>query len=867
MLATRSPRVASLMSVSRRPNQPAQLLCSSAPVLLGPTLRQRRQFWFGAWKRDCDPDAYKHARRRLRSHRYGYRGSFDLEWPPRQDYAQTDNKTTIAYSLTRNPMSSKYISLGDVKSWSDELSGVRSGRSSEDIETENMDHHWLFGPRQGRSRRSLHSVHDYLQSRKKTVKDVTPESVLRATIPARDCETGFGPKDQNDELNSMKHNPSGETSRSLNHSDRYKFAKRSERDGQARSSGDGESEQYDNLQRHAEVDITPEKVASDTSVPQPDDLAKYRPLEWNEPDGLREPTPEELSKDYKDLDQYGPVMWNEPDGLRKLTPEEESKNYTDLGAYRKPFVAAESVLRAHESRQLDPTPKAVPVPPKVEVEASPQDPAEKYTDLHKYGPVRWNEPDGLCTSTPEELSKNYKDLHKYGRYPNDGPAGVNDHPEDASKEYSDLEGYRSFEHEAAETKANEAAGSYKLDSKPLQGDDDSSGSSGFDEFYGTDGGHLTAAGIRNDVLRRAHRNKSVSSQKKTGLNENEEKSLSGVVHEEGSSEKEHSSLSKGLTGNYAIDFPDEFSTSWGTSNSWSKTTLFPQNLSKSISSGPAPSAGAEMEEADVSSMDESFPHESSRLQPSLDRNASRVKPPSATPRSAEVQLESDPFSKSPQGLEVNYAEECDGKATWPTFVQHYRGRTSAAEARDAESVIGAVSEDQPVQYKMLAYDNASRCVKFAETSSAVMHDAKPPADPAEILLRVSNPSKFFPYFSALQAEGFELVSGGGDLLVFRKMRQVPSYRDEFGSAVNPIDMMGRSGASNFASPTGYVNYESPQYRSGVLGQGADTHVGPTEKKKKRSLGRRVVIGTAWVAGTAYAVSVVGEYFSTGGRVF
>jgi len=95
-----------------------------------------------------------------------------------------------------------------------------------------------------------------------------------------------------------------------------------------------------------------------------------------------------------------------------------------------------------------------------------------------------------------------------------------------------------------------------------------------------------------------------------------------------------------------------------------------------------------------------------------------------------------------------------------------------------------------------------------------------------------------------------------------------------------VDMMGKPVTGNFASPTGFVNYnelaedaaEKPEppfrTRAGVRreepvfsGPKADKAKGT---KKKRSLGRRMVMGTVWVAGTAYAVGVLGEYFATGG---
>jgi hypothetical protein len=203
------------------------------------------------------------------------------------------------------------------------------------------------------------------------------------------------------------------------------------------------------------------------------DLDQYGPMHWSEPDGLRPLTSEELSKNYNDVSKYSAVRWSEPDGLRKSTPEETSKQYDDLHEYAEGFVCADSVLEAHEAAQMDPTPKAEPLAARVNTPI--EDKSKEYKDLNKYGPIRWNEPDGLRKLTPEELSKNYGDLHFYGgatkwnepdglrtstaeekskdyrdlpeyaQYDNTGPKAERVHPEEASKQYKDLHEYTQYD--------------------------------------------------------------------------------------------------------------------------------------------------------------------------------------------------------------------------------------------------------------------------------------------------------------------------------------------------------------------------------------------------------------------------------------
>ena len=229
---------------------------------------------------------------------------------------------------------------------------------------------------------------------------------------------------------------------------------------------------------------------------------------------------------------------------------------------------------------------------------------------------------------------------------------------------------------------------------------------------------------------------------------------------------------------------------------------------------------------------------------------------------------------------------------------------------------------EPTVYKILAYDPTMQTINTATTSSVVA-DSAAALTPAEVLLRLSNPAKFFPHFAPLQAQGFEIVSGSGDVLVFRKVRgavvedasAMPTrLSDSNGLAatlpkpsspsaypptpgVNPIDMTGHSAwhnmspaSANFASPTGYVNYDfpalrddggsrlppspppppSPNVRSHVdAGRKEPAFRGVKHSRESEANGRkgvatRVLVGALWVGAVSYALGVVGEYFKTGG---
>ncbi|PHH87372.1 hypothetical protein CDD83_8970 [Cordyceps sp. RAO-2017] len=257
------------------------------------------------------------------------------------------------------------------------------------------------------------------------------------------------------------------------------------------------------------------------------------------------------------------------------------------------------------------------------------------------------------------------------------------------------------------------------------------------------------------------------------------------------------------TGNYVRDFPDEFTTSWSTANSGSKSTLFPKDRSSGEPSETSAwqTANAERDEAELSSMDESFPSENPKLEPALSRQGTR-RPSTRTSTSWQD--------------EASVAEDCGGKRGPVVWMKHYPAKTPTPQEAKLGGRKGSGSE-QAASYKILAYDAASDSINVAETSSAV-HEAASTSSPAAVLTQLSNPFKFLPHFASLQAQGYEIASGGGDVLIFRKVREGAKQTAAAAAAealaarraqpVNPVDMMGKPVMGNFASPTGFVNYDA-----------------------------------------------------------
>ncbi|KAL0930444.1 conserved serine-threonine rich protein [Colletotrichum truncatum] len=672
------------------------------------------------------------------------------------------------------------------------------------------------------------------------------------------------------------------------------------------------NEKYEDLGKYGPVMHNEKAIAEGADARSSyDDLHKYGPSGFNEPEGARPLSDEEKSKDYDDLHKYGPMGYNEPHGEPPVHPEEASKAYTDLDRYG-PMAYRE---------------------PHGQAPVHPEEASKVYTDLGKYEPVGWNEPHGKPPVHPEEAAKQYKDLGTYG--PVAFKRGDGQLPESVIAPIApeDMANHKPIQYDEPEnqrpkpdwdqTTFDEAKKyqSYRYnepDGQPIeQIDPVSKGLSDFDaELAAKANRRILNTYVTEqeraddlDLLRASDVRAKIptsSGQSRRGYSTTNRQMLEAdlpryEVNWDISSKAARVSLRKAkskawenlqpkedLIGNYVRDFPEDFS------GSWSK--VMTESLRAEDSKYQAPQG----DEVEAASFDESFP----RLEPALNRS-------SAFKSQAWVagkQGLSDPYSTEPQGLEISYSEECNGRQTWPAYVRSYgtvadatAGSMSSAQeavaAAKSEGVVSSTAKEplrEPVVYRILAYDPTMQAINTAETTS-VVPDSATPLTPAEVLLRLSNPTKFFPYFSPLQKEGYEIVSGSGDVLVFRKVREAEVASGEQTTApyaptiekpttyqapkVNPIDMMGSDPvvpSAYSSSPTGYLNYDYPGAEaenkppppfSSLSRQdtiSCDSQDFKPSQRPKKSRAKRMILGAAWVGGISYAIGVVGEYFKTGG---
>merc|ERR1711964_632896 len=220
------------------------------------------------------------------------------------------------------------------------------------------------------------------------------------------------------------------------------------------------------------------------------------------------------------------------------------------------------------------------------------------------------------------------------------------------------------------------------------------------------------------------------------------------------------SPTKKLTGNFVRDFPEEFEAKW----------TAPDAVSNGLTSQPKT-----VSEADplIGLAPESFSRDPTtpRMETSLDRStAQRTDNPTNTQDSASSEPVVVPSEKPGESArsrrdkkEVrdrkNLVREIRGiyeEAYGTIDTKHRQVPVLETSATKHESTSQSNSQTlnqfsntpEPTLYKILAYDPTMQSVSTAETTS-IVPDSSDSLTPAEVLLRLSNPSKFFTHFESL----------------------------------------------------------------------------------------------------------------------
>lgn len=166
-------------------------------------------------------------------------------------------------------------------------------------------------------------------------------------------------------------------------------------------------------------------------------------------------------------------------------------------------------------------------------------------------------------------------------------------------------------------------------------------------------------------------------------------------------------------------------------------------------------------------------------------------------------------------------------------------------------------------YRIFAYDPSSLSVTEAETTSS-LRESSEHLHPAEVLTNLTNPAKFLPCLNQMHKEGYEIVSGGGDILVFRKTPETKS------STVNDTQMgdIPETIAEEHPDEAAVVQPAHDDFYTGNLpynqSSTEQSHSKSAPKSRARKVLRRMFVSGVATAGTCYAIGVVSEYFRTGG---
>lgn len=648
--------------------------------------------------------------------------------------------------------------------------------------------------------------------------------------------------------------------------------------------------------------------------PKYDDLDQYKPIKYNEPDGKPTEAPVEIGHegyDQSEVQQYKPFKWNEPDGKpvdKTVELGHEGYDPEELAKY-KPFHWNE--------------PDGQPTTKPVEVGHAGYDPAE----VQKYEAFMWNEPHGQPKNEPVELGHAGYDQAEVQQYqafgyhePHGQPPVANEEKGHHGYDAAEVQSYKAFRYnepdgkpavrtgelghegyDSAEVQTYQAFRYNEPDGKAPESAEDVTDSSKLSS-YGTvryqepNGKPVAAATNATTDGLRDYDMKTANTTLYDDAYANVLRKLNSLSHVEGEA---------GAPGN-------------GSRGSGSGSGSASGSGSGSASGKQATfAAGHPSRAALESSMSRiNAEHDAIDKLASISVKSHKSRARKQLTDAERKQAQADPYSTKPQGLETAYAEDCGGEGTAPVFVKTHKHIERPTASIEAAAEISASTE--PFVYKILAYNPGMNTIDIAETSSAVP-DASSPMPPADVLLQLSNPAKFFPHFEPLRAQGFEIVSGSGDVLIFRKVREpsdggnapakkvAPSTVQKTvrraipAGKVNPIDMTGQEGyvppsTANFVSPTGYVNLDLPPLDEGsAASQSTDlpspprksaaakatstkasatgfqsgigvrreepVFSGPKDNNKtdKPGVAKRMVVGATWVAGVSYAIGVASEY--------
>lgn len=263
-------------------------------------------------------------------------------------------------------------------------------------------------------------------------------------------------------------------------------------------------------------------------------------------------------------------------------------------------------------------------------------------------------------------------------------------------------------------------------------------------------------------------------------------------------------------------------------------------------------------------LDESF---DSHADPAGELDAQTIRSRFQHYQAHEPAKESAPESPSPESTtESSLKSGEDSTVSQPPVHDEATHSSPNMDQVNAANGMSANPTATPEIYHVLAYDPSTFQMTHAETGSST-RATNESFHPAEVLPLLNNPAKFMPYISKMHADGYEIVSGSGDVLVFRRgsTPSAPSDMREFDANLRDESLLNEIEKIREPMSEG----ASPPNPSSASGKSSDEHSTQSESTKNESrfgrTVRRMFISGAATAATCYAIGVVVEYFRTGGQ--
>jgi hypothetical protein len=192
-------------------------------------------------------------------------------------------------------------------------------------------------------------------------------------------------------------------------------------------------------------------------------------------------------------------------------------------------------------------------------------------------------------------------------------------------------------------------------------------------------------------------------------------------------------------------------------------------------------------------------------------------------------------------------------------------------------------------YRILSYDVTSKQVTTSEADS--FFGSGESRTPNQVLSRLHDPSKFTPYLEQLQKDGYEIATGGGDILVLRKFESSMSGAQDSAElaaanaeiakhirhdslqstpqnnksrVVTRQETVFTGGPPNWSPWPPTSSAAKNEAEISTLSQSRSSSSSSSSTSTSHTALRRMLLAGTATAASCYALAVVTEFFRTGG---